>query len=1424
MKKYLPAAISSLFSASSLLLGLAILISSALQADNIRYTDSWGDAGYTVKNQSNGNVVLNYSVKSFSFEDMAVNGESMVNIELPGNLLFNDEGAPNLPGSGRYLAVPEGATAKVSIVSVRKETFSNINLAPSPRIPWETEEGPLDYAKDESIYSKDAFYPAEPIKLSEVTEIRGVAAVMLGITPFQYNPVTRELIVYRDIEVEVTFEGGTGNFGEDRLRSRWWDPIMKDVFMNFSSLPKVNYNKSFALTEETGCEYLIVVPTDPEFAQWADSIKAFRTMQGIQTDIMTVDDCGGNTISSMETFFNDAYDNWDIVPSAVLLIGDYGSNGANRITSPMWNNYCVSDNIWADVTGNSMPDIIFARMTAQNEAQLEVMVTKFLDYERNPPTNPDFYNHPITALGFQTERWFQICSESVAGFWEVVQEKEPVRINAIYSGTPGTTWSTATNTTTVMNLFGPNGLGYLPAQPSQVNCSWNGSAQDVINAINNGAFMLQHRDHGFEQGWGEPAFQSSHINSLNNEDLTFVWSINCLTGKYNITNEVFSEKFHRHTSNGQNSGALAINAASEVSYSFVNDTYVWGAYDNMWPEFMPDYGSTPEERGVLPAFASAAGKYFLQQSSWPYNTNNKEVTYNLFHHHGDAFNVVYSEVPMDLTVSHDPILYAGVTSFDISADEGAFIALTVNGEIIGTAEATGDVQSIDIPGQVPPDMMTVTITKQNYYRYTFVVEVIPPTGPYVVKDSYTINDESGNNNGLLDYGEYNMLSLTVENVGVEEAEDVVVTLTTTDDYITITDGEETYGNIAAGALASVDDGFAYEVADDIPDGHNPVFEVTATDGNLTWISSLSIPAHAPVLEFVGFSISDANGNNNGKIDPGETVDITVEIENSGSSDAFAIEGMLSVTDPYLTINSGVEDFGDLMYGNTTTATFSASADDQTPAGHMVNILFEMTADLGIAGNGSFDVVIGQIPVLIIDLDGNGNSAPGMEQAIAGMDIAFETSTSFPPDLNLYSTVFVCLGVYSSNHVLSGTEGQQLADYMSAGGNVYMEGGDTWYYDNATAAHAMFNINGTSDGSGDMGTVVGQAGTFTEGMSFSYSGDNNWMDHIDPISPAESIFENQSPLYGTGVAYDAGSYRAIGASHEFGGLTDGASPSTKAELMSKYMDFLGIAMSLQASFASDVTEICVGETVNFYDQSSGSVVSWEWTFEGGSPGSSSFQDPMVAYFEAGTFDVTLEVFDGEESAVITLEDYITVMDMPAQAATPEGDVEICTNTIVSSEYTTTGAEFADDYVWELMPVEAGTIEGEGMNATVSWTTDWEGTATIKVKGMNGCGEGVFSEELEVLCWVCTGVADLAEESGISIYPNPSNGSFTVSFKEYFGRTEVQVVNLLNEIIFQGMTETGQGSAVNIDLGNTAEGIYFVRLKNEEKEVVRKIVIR
>lgn len=122
----------------------------------------------------------------------------------------------------------------------------------------------------------------------------------------------------------------------------------------------------------------------------------------------------------------------------------------------------------------------------------------------------------------------------------------------------------------------------------------------------------------------------------------------------------------------------------------------------------------------------------------------------------------------------------------------------------------------------------------------------------------------------------------------------------------------------------------------------------------------------------------------------------------------------------------------------------------------------------------------------------------------------------------------------------------------------MEGADTWYYDQqftATPVHPMFNISGLEDGSGDLTVEEGQPGSCAEGMSYTFSGDNSYIDHIAPVDPAVMMFMNSNPQYGTGVSYDAGTYKTVGFSFEFGGLQDGE--RSKDELMIEILDFFEI---------------------------------------------------------------------------------------------------------------------------------------------------------------------------------------------------------------------------------------------------------------------------
>ncbi len=80
---------------------------------------------------------------------------------------------------------------------------------------------------------------------------------------------------------------------------------------------------------------------------------------------------------------------------------------------------------------------------------------------------------------------------------------------------------------------------------------------------------------------------------------------------------------------------------------------------------------------------------------------------------------------------------------------------------------------------------------------------------------------------------------------------------------------------------------------------------------------------------------------------------------------------------------------------------------------------------------------------------------------------------------------------------------------------------------------------------------------------------------------------------------------------------------------------------QAQFVADITAGPAPLTVNFTDLSSNNPTSWSWIFEGGSPSTSSAQNPTVVYNNPGTYEVTLVASNAVGTDTETLVNYITV---------------------------------------------------------------------------------------------------------------------------------------------------------------------------------------
>lgn len=87
----------------------------------------------------------------------------------------------------------------------------------------------------------------------------------------------------------------------------------------------------------------------------------------------------------------------------------------------------------------------------------------------------------------------------------------------------------------------------------------------------------------------------------------------------------------------------------------------------------------------------------------------------------------------------------------------------------------------------------------------------------------------------------------------------------------------------------------------------------------------------------------------------------------------------------------------------------------------------------------------------------------------------------------------------------------------------------------------------------------------------------------------------------------------------------------------------------AEFQADRTTICAGNQINFDDMSYNAVNGWTWTFAGGTPATSSAENPTVTYNTPGLYAVTLNSTDGTNNDTETKTSYIRVL--PAAGTLP-----------------------------------------------------------------------------------------------------------------------------------------------------------------------------
>jgi len=265
-----------------------------------------------------------------------------------------------------------------------------------------------------------------------------------------------------------------------------------------------------------------------------------------------------------------------------------------------------------------------------------------------------------------------------------------------------------------------------------------------------------------------------------------------------------------------------------------------------------------------------------------------------------------------------------------------------------------------------------------------------------------------------------------------------------------------------------------------------------------------------------------------------------------------------------------------------------------------------------------------------------------------------------------------------------------------------------------------------------------------------------------------------------------------------------------------------ASVLNADFIAVPLELCEGGEVQFTDQSTGDIISWDWTFEEGNPSASTEQNPLVIYESAGEYDVTLMVSDGSNTHTTSKTDYIKVATDPVTPDQPVGPTEVITSQTPYTYYETTSPN-ADNYIWQLVPDDMGVIvAGDTVTQVkIYWSQANSYSVELSVKAENVCGESEFSEPLTIYVNWNTEVGSNLQNYDFSIFPNPSKDQCFVEFNEAKRIVKISILNSYGKLL-NSVELFDNKEIIPIDHSDLPGGLYYVIIETENSKYFEKVV--
>lgn len=182
--------------------------------------------------------------------------------------------------------------------------------------------------------------------------------------------------------------------------------------------------------------------------------------------------------------------------------------------------------------------------------------------------------------------------------------------------------------------------------------------------------------------------------------------------------------------------------------------------------------------------------------------------------------------------------------------------------------------------------------------------------------------------------------------------------------------------------------------------------------------------------------------------------------------------------------------------------------------------------------------------------------------------------------------------------------------------------------------------------------------------------------------------------------------------------------------------------------------------------------------------------------------------------------VSTTEAPGVPGQASGPTTIYSLSTPSTDYSTTGGLNAESYEWMIEPTTAGTVAGTGVIGTVTWDPAFLGTASIKVRSVNACGESDFSTPLDVTVFNTVGIGE-NQSGSVRIYPNPAREAVSI-VTPVSGNYNIRIFCSIGEEVMKADDLFIQGT-YSLDISMLKPGIYTLQLRQEGKTHKVRLVV-